>query len=167
MNIIHQFQSGLSRALGILCALIFATLVIDVLFGVFTRQVLDAQPAWTEELARFLLVWLALLGGVLAYASDHHLGVDVLVSRLQPVDQKIALTVSHLVVLGFSITVLIVGGSMLFHDRWGSEQMLPTLGIRKAWFYLVLPLGGCLIALLAVGKIVSALSTETPKEVSR
>lgn len=164
MKVIEQIHTGMMRSLSIICALIFATLVIDVLFGVFTRQVLNAQPAWTEELARFLLVWLALLGGVLAYGSDHHLGVDVLVSRLQPVDQRIALIISHLVALGFSIAVLVVGGSALFHDRWESGQMLPTLGIRKAWFYLVLPLGGLLISLLAVGKILGSMQPAQTKE---
>lgn len=150
------FQSVLVRALEVFCALLFLALVCDVLWGVFTRQVLDAQPAWTEELARFLLVWLALFGGVLAYAGDSHLGIDLLVSRLQPMDRRIALVISHLAVLGFSLAVLVIGGGDLFRSRWESGQMLPSLGIRKAWFYLVLPLGGALIAVLAVGKTLGA-----------
>lgn len=160
----ESFHKLLTRSLSVLCAVIFAVLVIDVLFGVFTRQVLNAQPAWTEEVARFLLVWLALLGGVLAYAGDRHLGVDVLVSRLHPRDQRISLVVSHVMVLGFSVAVLVIGGMELFRNRWASEQMLPALQIRKAWFYLVLPLGGFLISLLAVGKIMGILRNPAEKE---
>lgn len=147
----------LVRGLSGLCAILFAALVIDVLYGVFTRQVLNDQPAWTQELARFLLVWLALLGGVLAYADDRHLGVDVLVSRLHPDSRRTARLISHLCVLGFSLAVLVIGGSELFRDRWKSEQMLSALQIRKAWFYLVLPLGGVLITLLAAGKAIATL----------
>jgi TRAP-type C4-dicarboxylate transport system permease small subunit len=162
----NHSHSLLVRSLSVLCALIFAVLVSDVLFGVFTRQVLDAQPAWTEEVARFLLVWLALLGGVLAYAGDQHLGVDVLVSRLQPQDQKIALIISHICVLSFSVAVLVIGGQELFRNRWASEQTLPSLGIRKAWFYLVLPLGGVLISFLALGKIWAVFHLKMDKEES-
>ena len=89
------FRHLLVRALGVLCAVEFAALVVDVLFGVFTRQILNDQPAWTEELARFLLVWLALLGGVLAYADDRHLGVDVVVSHLHPSSRRVAIVTSR------------------------------------------------------------------------
>ncbi len=157
MNDQSVFHRLVVRALSGLCAVIFAALVIDVLWGVFTRQILDNQPAWTEELARFLLVWLAGLGGVLAYATDRHLGVDVLVARFHPDARRIALLVSHLCVLGFSIAVLVVGGLELFQSRWDSGQQLGALGIRKAWFYLVLPLGGVLITLLACGKTLATL----------
>lgn len=158
---LHQW---LVRVLSALCALIFAALVIDVLWGVFTRQVLNDQPAWTEELARFLLVWLALLGGVLAYADDRHLGVDVLVSRMDPSAQRIALLVSHLCVFGFSLAVLVIGGIDLFQSRWEAGQMMSAMGIRKAWFYLVLPLGGGLITLLAVGKTIATIRGGHGKE---
>lgn len=158
------FHHILVRTLGGLCALMFAALVLDVLWGVFTRQVLNAQPAWTEELARFLLVWLSILGGVLAYADDRHLGVDVLVARLDPGARKIALLVSHLCVLGFSLAVLVIGGSELFHSRWEAGQMMSALHIRKAWFYLVLPLGGSLITLLAIGKLLETLRIFRGKE---
>lgn len=158
------FHRILVRVLSGLCAVIFAVLVCDVLWGVFTRQVLNAQPAWTEELATFLLVWLALLGGVLAYADDRHLGVDVLVSRFVPEARRRAILISHLCVLGFSLTVLVYGGQDLFRSRWESGQLLPSMGIRKAWFYLVLPLSGTLISLLALGKLSTALRHPSGKE---
>lgn len=157
MNGQSVFHRLVVRALSGLCAVIFAALVIDVLWGVFARHVLDNQPAWTEELARFLLVWLAVLGGVLAYADDRHLGVDVLVARFHPDARRLAELVSHLCVLGFSIAVLVIGGLELFQSRWESGQQLGALGIHKAWFYLVLPLGGLLITLLACGKTLASL----------
>lgn len=157
-------QRILARVLGGLCALIFAALVLDVLWGVFTRQVLNAQPAWTEELARFLLVWLAVLGGVLAYAGDRHPGVDILSSRLDPAARRLARLTSHLSVLGFALAVLLIGGGQLFAERWDSGQMMASLGIRKAWFYLVLPIGGGLISLLAVEKLLIHLKSPLEEE---
>ena len=155
MSFFSRFQKILAAALGVICVIVFAVLVLDVLWGVFTRQVLNDQPAWTDELARLLLVWLSILGGALAYADDAHLGVDVLVSHFPTDTHKLARTVSHLCVLLFSVCVLVIGGGVLFQDRLASGQMMATLGIPKAWFYLVLPVGGVLISFLAVEKILA------------
>ncbi|MBK1827072.1 TRAP transporter small permease [Haloferula rosea] len=157
MKFFEQLQKALAKTLGVICVVVFSVLVIDVLWAVFAREVLDAQPAWTEQLARLLLVWLAILGGVLAYSGDRHLGVDVLVSRFHPASRRHAHVIGHLCVFGFSVAVLLVGGIHLFRDRLASGQMMATLGISKAWFYLVLPVGGALISLLSIEKILALL----------
>lgn len=164
MKLFEKFQRLLSKILGGICVVVFTLLVVDVLWGVFTRQVLNDQPAWTEELARLLLVWLAILGGVLAYAGNRHLGVDILVSRFDPVTRRYALAVGHLGVFGFSGSVLLFGGVSLFLDRLSSGQMMATLGISKAWFYFVLPIGGALIALLSIEKILLCFTAEAEVE---
>ncbi len=164
MSFFSGFQKILSKILGVICVIVFSVLVIDVLWGVFTRQVLDNQPAWTEELARLLLVWLSILGGVLAYADDAHLGVDVLVSHFASGTHKLARLVSHICVFLFSMCALVIGGGMLFQDRLASGQMMATLGIAKAWFYFILPLGGVLICFLAIEKILSIMTTAQTEE---
>ncbi len=150
-----RFQKLVAGTLGVICVVVFAVLVLDVLWGVFTRQVLNDQPAWTDELARLLLVWLSILGGALAYADDAHLGVDVLVSHFPSDTHRLARLISHTCVLLFAVCVLVIGGGALFQDRLASGQMMATLGIGKAWFYFVLPVGGVLISLLAVAKILT------------
>ncbi len=167
MNWLAMPFSMLARFLRGVCALIFAALLMAVLWGVFTRQVLGDQPAWTEELARFLLVWLALLGGVLAYLEDKHLGVDVLVARFHPSAQKVSRITIHVCVLGFALAVLVWGGSDLFRLRWELGQTMPSLGIRKAWFYLILPLSGILISLVAVAKIATPRHPRSGEEAAR
>jgi len=157
MKMFASIQKILLQALGIICAIVFAVLVIDVLFAVVMRHFFE-QPAWTEELARLLLVWLAILGGVLAYAAERHLGVDVLVARFDTKTQRWAQVVSHLMVLGFSVGVLLIGGWQLFSERLDSGQMMPALGVPRAWFYFVLPVGGFLIMFLAIEKILLSLA---------
>lgn len=157
MKIFAGIQKLLLQTLGVICAVIFAVLVIDVLFAVVMRHFFE-QPAWTEELARLLLVWLAILGGVLAYAADRHLGVDVLVARFDSDTQRWAWVVGHLMVLFFAAGVLLIGGGQLFAERLDSGQMMAALGVRRAWFYLVLPVGGFLIVFLAVEKILGNIA---------
>ena len=108
-----------------------------------------------------------MLGGVLAYADDRHLGVDILVTKMHPDSKRITRFVTHLCVLGFSITVLIIGGVQLFTSRWESGQELPAMGIRKAWFYSVLPLCGVLITILSAGKLLATFKQSREQEVAQ
>ena len=143
--------------LGPLCALVFLLLLLDVLWGVFTRYVMGDQARWTEELARFLMVWLAFLGAALAYTREQHLGVDILVARMEPKARRIALLVEHAVVFLFALLVLGFGGGELFRERYASGQTMPALGILKAWQYFCLPLSGALFCLIAFGHFMKSL----------
>lgn len=143
-------------ALGWIAIAVFLVLVLDVLWGVLTRALGD-QASWTEELARFLLVWVSFLGGAIAYLDDKHLGVDILVTGFDSGARRVSRVITHALVFAFSLVVLGIGGSMLVQARWESGQILPALGISKAWFYLAVPVSGFLISLFALGNVVAHL----------
>lgn len=149
----NRFFKVLNSLLGPLCAVVFLALLVDVLWGVFTRYVLRDQARWTEELARFLMVWLAFLGAALAYVHRQHLGVDVLVARFEPGARRLAERIEHGLVLLFAVVVLGAGGWELFRDRLASGQTMPVTGISKAWQYLCVPVSGALMALVAAGHL--------------
>ena len=140
----------INLTLGPLCAVAFVVLLLDVLWGVFTRYVMDDQARWTEELARFLMVWLAFLGAALGYSKQQHLGVDILVERMDPAARRMATRIEHAVVFLFAVVVLGWGGQELFRERLASGQTMPALGIAKAWQYLCVPVSGVLIGVIAV-----------------
>jgi TRAP-type C4-dicarboxylate transport system permease small subunit len=150
-------RGAVAHIVGGLCIAIFAALVLDVLWGVATRYILGQQSHWTEELARVLLVWLAMLGAALAYMERSHLGIDVLTRLLDPEARRIADIITHSFVFLFAAAVLVYGGMELFLDRWESGQVMSALPIRKAWFYLSLPVSGLLIALVSVDLLVQVL----------
>jgi TRAP-type C4-dicarboxylate transport system permease small subunit len=130
---------------------VLLVLVLDVLWGVFTRKILGEQARWSEELARFLLIWVSFLGGAIAYLDDKHLGVELLAGRLDVSARRMARVITHGVVFAFSFFVMGIGGAQLVADRWDSGQMLPALQISRAWFYLAVPVSGFLISLFALG----------------
>ena len=63
---LRAINQSVSRFLNLVLIAIFVILVLDVLWGVGSRYVLGNQARWSEELARLLMVWLALLGAALA-----------------------------------------------------------------------------------------------------
>lgn len=146
---IQSLKNLVGKTLAGLCLLIFLSLVLSVLWGVATRYLLGQQAHWTEELARLLLVWLAMAGAALAYLDHSHLGVDILTRQLDPGARRIADLVTHFCVFAFASAVMLYGGSALFLERWDSGQVMSALPIRKAWFYLSLPVSGTVIALFA------------------
>lgn len=69
---------------------------------------------------------------------------------LHPAAQRVAGVAAHLVVLVFSAAVLGWGGWELVSQRWAAGQLLPALGISKAWFYLAIPVSGALMSLFSL-----------------
>lgn len=137
-------------------------LVINVLWGVFSRilasaGILGSQSSWTEELARYLMVWVGLLGGSLAFATKAHLGLNYFVEKLHPGAQRILRIVALVVVLAFAVAVLIIGGWQLMERTLAMEQVAPALGILKGWVYLAVPLSGVFVVVFTLGQMVDAL----------
>jgi TRAP-type C4-dicarboxylate transport system permease small subunit len=138
----------LKKTLRTLAATCLVSLLLIVILGILSKR-FTLNITWTVELSEFLLAWLVMFGGAVAYLDHAHLGVDLVVSRLDEKSKSISKALSHLLIGVFSILVMVVGGGQLFIERWNSEQILPALGIKKAWFYLSVPLVGAVIAITA------------------
>jgi len=128
-----------------------------VVWGVFTRYALGQQAKWTEELARFLLVWVALLGGAVAFGSKAHLGVDYFVSKLHPDATRLTTMVANLVVLFFAVAVLLLGGARVVSDALVLEQTTPALGWKMGYVYLALPISGFFVVMYTVDNMLETL----------
>ena len=142
-------RTQLNKILYLVTGIALTALVLIVLTGIVSNQ-FGLQITWTEECAKFLLGWVVMLGAVIAYIENAHLGVDILVTRFSPQAQRISKLFTTLIVLIFSIWVMVYGGSKLFLGGLESGQIISALGIQKAWFYLSLPVSGTLISLFAI-----------------
>ncbi len=144
----------LDRALEILVMVVVAVLVVDVLWQVFTRFILADPSSWTEELAIFLLIWVALLGAAVALNRGAHLGIDYFVGKL---DKKTKIYVEIFVffcIACFSFFVMILGGIDLVRTL---VQTSPALGIRMGYVYLAVPISGGFMLLYSVLALIERL----------
>jgi TRAP-type C4-dicarboxylate transport system permease small subunit len=140
----------LDRSLEVLVMVVVAILVLDVLWQVFTRLVLRNPSTKTEELATFMLIWVALLGAAVALGRGAHLGIDYFVGKL-PVRTKVFTEVIvFLCVAAFSFLVMIVGGIDLVASMLDLGQESPALRIRMGYVYLAVPISGFFLTLYAV-----------------
>jgi TRAP-type C4-dicarboxylate transport system permease small subunit len=120
-------------------------LVLDVMWQVFSRYVIGVPSTYTDELARFLLIWVSLLGAAYASGRDMHLAIDVFPNSLAPPARRRLNVLIDLLVIGFVLAVLVIGGGTLVYYTYAYLQLTPTLQIPMALVYLIGPISGLLI----------------------
>jgi TRAP-type C4-dicarboxylate transport system permease small subunit len=158
---ISQTLKALVRVLEWLTIVLFAALVLDVLWGVVSRYVLGTQSRWTEELAIYLLVWVSLLGATLAFRDRAHLGVDYFVGKLDPSARRLATIIAEVAVILFASFGLVYGGYMLVSETLRSGQLTPAMGWKIGYFYSVVPLSGLFIVAFSLENLLSGCITSS------
>src|SRR4051812_44357213 len=101
--------NGYFKALRIAVALLLAVMVVLVFGNVFLRYAFNSGITVSEELSRWLFVWLVFLGAIVGMREHAHLGMDTLVRALPPPARKACFILSHVLML--YATVLLVKGS--------------------------------------------------------
>ncbi len=80
----EQWADRLDRFIDILLALMLAAMALAVFYQVLGRYVIGRAPAWSEELARFLLLFMTLLGCVSALRAGSHICVTAVFDSASP-----------------------------------------------------------------------------------
>jgi TRAP-type C4-dicarboxylate transport system permease small subunit len=177
---IQNLYRGVVRLLEGVLIVAMALLVFDVLWGVISRILgtfrawlmtahdlnlaflPSGQSPWTEELARFLLIWVGMLGAAVAFGRNGHLGVDYFVGKLHPDARRWMRVLTWATVIFFAAIVLLDGGWSLVRRTLEMGQETPALGIRKGWVYLAVPLSGAFTILFSLVNLVVCLRGGLP-----
>ncbi len=138
-----------------LLVVVFGTMAAQVL----ARYVFRAPIAWSEELARFALIWLAFIAASLVMAEGRHITVDVVSGWLGPRARLLLeCFTTSLVVL--TCLMLLIGG-LRFVWRVGLVGS-PALGIPMSWWYGAASLGLLLMAVHSLLNLIVTLLTGKP-----
>ena len=140
-------RSAMDSILKRVLAVLMAVMVVDVLWGVFTRYVMGAQSPWTEELARFLLIWIGILGAAFASGKRMHLAIDILPTALEGTRKRLLENGINVIILLFAIAVLLIGGSRLVFITSKLGQVSTSLDLPLAVVYAIVPISGLFIVI--------------------
>ena len=149
-----------NRFLELFLITIFALLVLDVLFQVFSRYILGTSFTWTEEFARFSLIWMTILGAAYLNAKREHLSMDFLYQKFSLANQKIVSILIEIVVFLFALVVMVIGGLNLVYTTLHLEQLSGTLRIPLGYVYAIMPFSGLLIMCFSVYHISNIYSNK-------
>ncbi len=150
----------INRFIEVFLVIIFALLVLDVLWQVFSRYLLNTSFSFTEEFARFSLIWLSILGAAYLNARKEHLSMDFLYQKFSSKTQKKVAVLIEVLIFLFALIVMVIGGFNLVYTTLHLEQLSGTLRIPLGYVYAILPFSGLLIMYFSVYHI-SKINSET------
>jgi TRAP-type C4-dicarboxylate transport system permease small subunit len=141
----NDLKTRVDMALGWVLSAMMGLAVLNVLWQVFTRYVLEAPSAYTDELSRYLLIWVGLLGASYAAGKRMHLAIDLLPTSLTGrAHETLGLVIDGMVFL-FALCVMVFGGLRLVTLQLMLEQTSAALRVPLGYVYLALPVSGLLI----------------------
>lgn len=150
-----KFHKNFNKTLELLLVVFLSVLVVDVLWQVFSRYVLNSPSSFTDELAGYLLIWVSLLGAAYVTGTREHLAIDILLQKSRPSRQKRLGILIQVVILLFSLTVMVIGGSWLVYTRFALEVKSASLQLPLGYVYIVLPLSGLIIVYYTIYHLVN------------
>ncbi len=141
--------------------ILMGLMVVNVTWQVLSRYlarwgVIDQASTATEELARFLLIWLGLLGASYASGKGMHLAIDLLPQRLSGKPQQNLKRVINSLIVIFAFLAMVIGGGRLVYLAFALEQSSAAIGMPLGIVYCIIPISGLLIVYYGISDILKA-----------
>jgi TRAP-type C4-dicarboxylate transport system permease small subunit len=151
----------IDKVLEYILIVLMGILVLDVLWQVISRYVLRSPSSFTDELARFLLIWVGILGAAFATGKKMHLAIDVLINRFNANLRMLIDSLIQAAIALFALCVMVIGGInlMLMLLKLGNRSA--ALSIPIGFVYSVIPISGILIIYYALSEIVTGRKQES------
>ena len=147
MTIVSQIKHWLDRVLETTLLIVIVTLVFIVLWQVFSRYVLQSPSTFTDEVARFLLIWLSILGAAWVFGQRAHLAIDLLPEKMAEKGIFALHRLIFFLIVFFAVGVMVGGGLNLVYITLTLEQQSTVLQVPMGIVYLALPISGLCISI--------------------
>ena len=122
--------------------LLVAAITVIVALGVFFRFVLNNSLPWTEEVAKFVMVWLAFIGAPVVLKEGGHIAIDFIPTRLPS-------PLGHLLLMVIQVVVMVVLGVLVYQGwalAWNAlPQIAATVEISLFYIFLAVPIGSAMM----------------------
>jgi len=137
----YKLDKLISRLLVVLMAL----MVINVTWQVASRYIFKDPSSFTDELSRYMMIWVGMLGAAYVAGKNEHLAIDILLTSLKEKAQNKLMILISFCIMIFAIVVMIIGGSNLVYITFILGQKSATLQIPLAYVYGIIPFSGLLV----------------------
>ncbi|SJN59556.1 2,3-diketo-L-gulonate TRAP transporter small permease protein YiaM [Vibrio ruber DSM 16370] len=151
----------INRGLSIFCIGLSSVLVICVVWQVFSRYVLNTPSTTTDELARFLFIWVGLMGAAYTLGQKRHLAIELLEQILEknPAKHSILRLVINAISIIFASVIMVYGGGKLMLHVLETGQISPALSLEMGYVYAAIPLSGIFMLIYLTTDFLTNLRT--------
>ncbi|HSF55239.1 MAG TPA: TRAP transporter small permease [Algoriphagus sp.] len=139
-------KAKLDKLIAGMLVVLMALMVLNVTWQVTSRYVFKDPSSFTDELSRYMLIWVGMLGAAFVAGKNEHLAIDIILNSLKERVQKKTLIFISCCILVFALTIMILGGSNLVYITFILGQKSATLQIPLAYVYGIIPFSGILVA---------------------
>lgn len=146
-----SLAQNVGKLLEALCVLILGLMSCLVFLNVVLRYGFNSSISVTEEVSRYMFVWLTFLGAVLAFSENQHVNVTILTSKLSQVKRKVLYVITDIAML--FCCYLIVSGSWT-QFMLNKANLAPISGIPTGVTFLASTIAGALIGILLIARII-------------
>ncbi len=142
----------LNKILETILAILVAVMVLGCFWQIFTRFILNNPSKWTEELLRYTLIWLTMLGVPYAYGQEKHISINFIARTFQPKNSLLTKIGIEVLITALSVFVMIAGGWMVTTNAAG--QISPAMQIPMEVYYMCVPICGVLMVIYSVDRLI-------------
>lgn len=144
---------------------LMALITVDVLWQVASRYLTQNPSPFTDEIARFLLIWVSLLGASYVTGKKLHLAIDILPSKLEGRRQRRLSVFINVMVALFALFAMVWGGIKLVYITLVLGQISPALEIPLGYVYSIVPISGLIIVYYSIANLY--VKEAEPEELGR
>lgn len=152
MGTIRSAKRVLDKTILAVTSVLFVAMILIVFGQVIARYVLQNSLSWSEEIARYLLVWVVFLSAGYVLGQGSHIFLDVIFNVFPRPLQRIFRKISCLFLLGFSYVITNYGWDLV---QVGTRQKSSAVGLPMWLVYFAIPVGGILLILYCLFELVA------------
>ncbi len=154
LELLDRFTTLLVTVVRWFCIVMASALFIIVVAAIVARYGFGQAVSWTEEVPRYLLIWISFLAAAVGVLHRDHVGFDVLFNALPTPVRRVLGVMLSLLIFGFGWIVFRYG--ITFVEDFGADLM-ETIPYTNYWYYPAMPISGFLIMVFAFKVIVDEI----------
>ncbi|UOQ48687.1 TRAP transporter small permease [Gracilibacillus caseinilyticus] len=144
MKALKRIKQVMDHLLLGLSVSLIGIIVLTILLQIFTRTFLNFTPAWSEELARLLFVWISFLGIAYGFKEKLHIAVGLLVKKFNDRIKSLIEYMTKALIIIFGLVLIYFGTEFMLLMNYST---MAGLGISSSFLYAAVPVAGIFVTI--------------------
>ncbi len=150
MSWIRTLSDKLNKVAEVVIAVLLAVMSIVIFMQVVYRYVVGSSLSWSEELGRYILVYLTFLGASVAVKKNSHIGVEAVVKVLPRSIANIVEWIANVLTLAFFVVLIAYGSKVVGITL---SQLSPALHVKMGFIYMAVVIGAVLMVIHLIARM--------------
>ncbi len=153
LRFLDMLETRTNKILEVFCFVLFVIMIIIVWTQIFYRYVLGDGIIWAEEVSKYMMVWIAMLGAAIVYQEGGHISIRFFIDKF---GNARWIAIFHIALAALLYVFLIIYG--FDYAAFGRRFISSASGIRRFWPYLAIPVGGIFLLYYSIMRFLKVIS---------